>query len=174
MVLRWGRCVYNNIQKFIQFQLTVNVTALVINFEAAASSGEVPLTTVQLLWVNLIMDKLGALALATDQPINDLMKKKPVGRFEPLITNVMWRNLLAQAFFVLCQVFNKFNARKLEAKNVFTGILKNKLCLGIVGITIVLQVVILEFLKKLTNTERLNWVQWMACIIIAAMSWPIG
>ncbi|GMP60837.1 hypothetical protein CsSME_00023540 [Camellia sinensis var. sinensis] len=76
--------------------------------------------------------------------------------------------------FVLCQVFNKFNARKLEAKNVFTGILKNKLCLGIVGITIVLQVVILEFLKKLTNTERLNWVQWMACIIIAAMSWPIG
>ncbi|THG10709.1 hypothetical protein TEA_025078 [Camellia sinensis var. sinensis] len=174
MVLRWGRCVYNNIQKFIQFQLTVNVTALVINFEAAASSGEVPLTTVQLLWVNLIMDKLGALALATDQPINDLMKKKPVGRFDPLITNVMWRNLLAQAFFVLCQVFNTFNARKLEAKNVFTGILKNKLCLGIVGITIVLQVVILEFLKKLTNTERLNWVQWMACIIIAAMSWPIG
>uniref|UniRef100_A0A6N2LD76 P-type Ca(2+) transporter n=1 Tax=Salix viminalis TaxID=40686 RepID=A0A6N2LD76_SALVM len=57
-VLRWGRCVYNNIQKFIQFQLTVNVAALVINFIAAVSAGEVPLTAVQLLWVNLIMDTL--------------------------------------------------------------------------------------------------------------------
>ncbi|KAJ8762496.1 hypothetical protein K2173_007935 [Erythroxylum novogranatense] len=73
-VLRWGRCVYNNIQKFIQFQLTVNVAALVINFVAAVSAGEVPLTAVQLLWVNLIMDTLGALALATEQPTNDLMK----------------------------------------------------------------------------------------------------
>ncbi|KAA8525962.1 hypothetical protein F0562_007938 [Nyssa sinensis] len=54
-VLMWGRCVYNNIQKFIQFQLTVNVAALAINFVAALSFGEV-----QLLWVNLIMDTLGA------------------------------------------------------------------------------------------------------------------
>ncbi|XWS57675.1 hypothetical protein CRYUN_Cryun09bG0193800 [Craigia yunnanensis] len=98
-VLRWGRCVYNNIQKFIQFQLTVNVAALVINFIAAVSSGEVPLTTVQLLWVNLIMDTLGALALATEQPTNDLMDKPPVGRTEPLITKVMWRNLIAQALY---------------------------------------------------------------------------
>ncbi|XP_060218175.1 putative calcium-transporting ATPase 13, plasma membrane-type [Lycium barbarum] len=98
-VLKWGRCVYNNIQKFIQFQLTVNVAALVINFVAAASSGEVPLTAVQLLWVNLIMDTLGALALATERPSSDLMNKQPVGRTEPLITGVMWRNLLAQALY---------------------------------------------------------------------------
>lgn len=98
-VLKWGRCVYNNIQKFIQFQLTVNVAALVINFVAAASSGEVPLTAVQLLWVNLIMDTLGALALATERPSCDLMNKKPVGRTKPLITGVMWRNLLAQALY---------------------------------------------------------------------------
>ena len=51
-VLRWGRCVYTNIQKFLQFQLTVNVAALVINFFAAVSSGKVPLSAVQLLWVN--------------------------------------------------------------------------------------------------------------------------
>lgn len=163
-VLKWGRCVYNNIQKFIQFQLTVNVAALVINFVAAVSAGEVPLTAVQLLWVNLIMDTLGALALATEQPSNELMEKKPVGRTEPLITNIMWRNLLAQAFyqimillmlqfkgesifgvekkvndtlifntFVLCQVFNEFNARKLEKKNVFKDLHKNKLFLGIIG-----------------------------------------
>ncbi|GLT63018.1 hypothetical protein SLA2020_356130 [Shorea laevis] len=59
-VVRWGRSVYANIQKFIQFQLTVNVAALVINVVAAVSSGDVPLNSVQLLWVNLIMDTLGA------------------------------------------------------------------------------------------------------------------
>ncbi|KAF2313902.1 hypothetical protein GH714_020440 [Hevea brasiliensis] len=104
-VLRWGRCVYNNIQKFIQFQLTVNVAALVINFVAAVSAGEVPLTAVQLLWVNLIMDTLGALALATEQPTKELMDKAPVGRTEPLITNVMWRNLLAQALYQIAVLF---------------------------------------------------------------------
>lgn len=204
-VLRWGRCVYNNIQKFIQFQLTVNVAALVINFIASVSSGEVPLTTVQLLWVNLIMDTLGALALATERPSNELMHNPPVGRVEPLITNIMWRNLLAQALyqisilltlqfkgksifdvdekvkntlifntFVLCQVFNEFNARKLEKKNVFSGIHKNHLFLGIIGITIILQVVMVEFLKKFADTERLNWGQWGICIAMAVLSWPIG
>ncbi|KAF8017958.1 hypothetical protein BT93_H2993 [Corymbia citriodora subsp. variegata] len=204
-VLRWGRCVYNNIQKFIQFQLTVNVAALIINFIAVVSSGDVPLTAVQLLWVNLIMDTLGALALATDQPTNDLLLKPPVGRTEPLISRVMWRNLVSQALyqliilltlqfkgssifgvdkkvrdtiifncFVFCQVFNEFNARKLEEKNVFKDIHKNKLFLGIVSMTIVLQVVMVEFLKKFADTVRLDWVQWGACIGLAALTWPIG
>ncbi|KAK8709644.1 hypothetical protein V6N13_060657 [Hibiscus sabdariffa] len=204
-VLRWGRCVYTNIQKFIQFQLTVNVAALCINFVAAVSAGEVPLTAVQLLWVNLIMDTLGALALATERPTKELMEKPPVGRTEPLITNIMWRNLLAQALyqiavlltlqfsgesifgvtkkvndtlifntFVLCQVFNEFNARKLEKKNVFKGIHKNKVFIGIIGITILLQVVMVEFLKRFADTERLNWGQWGACIAMAAVSWPLG
>ncbi|KAL2535703.1 Calcium-transporting ATPase 12 [Forsythia ovata] len=204
-VLKWGRCVYNNIQKFIQFQLTVNVAALVINFIAAVSAGKVPLTTVQLLWVNLIMDTLGALALATERPTDELMHKPPVGRTEPLITKIMWRNLLAQALyqitilltlqfkgksifnveekvkdtlifntFVLCQVFNEFNSRKLEKKNVFKGIHKNGLFLGIIGITIILQVVMVEFLKKFADTVRLNWPQWGICILLAAFTWPLG
>ncbi|CAM8886742.1 unnamed protein product [Rhodiola kirilowii] len=204
-VLRWGRCVYNNIQKFIQFQLTVNVAALVINFVAAVSAGEVPLTAVQLLWVNLIMDTLGALALATERPTDELMHKPPVGRTAPLITNIMWRNILAQSLyqiavlltlqfkgesifavspavndtlifntFVICQVFNEFNSRKLEKQNVFEGILRNRLFLGIIGATIILQVMMVEFLKKFADTERLNWSQWGICILIAAMTWPIG
>ncbi|XP_049386489.1 putative calcium-transporting ATPase 13, plasma membrane-type isoform X2 [Solanum stenotomum] len=204
-VLKWGRCVYNNIQKFIQFQLTANVAALVINFVASVSYGEEPLTSVQLLWVNLIMDTLGALALATEKPTEEVMKKKPVGRTAPLITNIMWRNLMAQASyqiavlltllykgesifgvnksvndtlffntFVLCQVFNEFNTRNLEKKNVFEGIQKNKLFMAIIGLTLVLQVVMVEFLKKFANTERLNWGQWGICIGFAAASWPIG
>ncbi|KAF2298493.1 hypothetical protein GH714_023791 [Hevea brasiliensis] len=98
-VLRWGRCVYNNIQKFIQFQLTVKVAALVINFVAAISCGKVPLTAVQLLWVNLVMDTMGALALATEQPTDELMAKSPAGRSEPLMTKIMWRNLIAHSLY---------------------------------------------------------------------------
>lgn len=204
-VLRWGRCVFNNIQKFIQFQLTVNVAALVINFIAAVSAGEVPLTAVQLLWVNLIMDTLGALALATERPTKELLDEPPVGRTAPLITNIMWRNLLSQALyqiavlltlqfkgesifhvtkevkdtlifnaFVLCQVFNEFNSRRMEKMNIFEGLYRNPLFIGIIGFTIVLQAVMVEFLKKFADTQRLNWQQWVACIIIGAMSWPIG
>ena len=204
-VVRWGRCVYNNIQKFIQFQLTVNVAALVINFIAAVSSRDVPLTTVQLLWVNLIIGTLGALALAAERPTKELMEKKSVGRTEPLITNIMWRNLFAQALyqivillvlqlkgelifnvreevkdtlifntFVLCQVFNEFNSRSMEKLNVFQGLHRNHLFLGLVGITLVLQVAMVELLRMFAGTERLTWEQWGICIGIAAVSWPIA
>ncbi|KAL6191793.1 hypothetical protein ACLB2K_038182 [Fragaria x ananassa] len=211
-VVRWGRSVYANIQKFIQFQLTVNVAALVINVVAAISSGEVPLNAVQLLWVNLIMDTLGALALATEPPTNHLMDRPPVGRREPLITNIMWRNLLIQAVyqitvllilnfrgksilnlehdttehadkvkntlifntFVLCQIFNEFNARKPDEFNIFKGITKNYLFMGIIAMTLVLQILIVEFLGKFTTTVRLNWKYWLISAVIAFISWPLA
>lgn len=100
-VVRWGRSVYANLQKFLQFQLTVNVTALVTNFVAACSSSDVPLTAVQLLWVNLIMDTLGALALATESPTDDLLNRPPIGRRKPLVTNIMWRNVIFMAIYQL-------------------------------------------------------------------------
>ncbi|XP_062202810.1 calcium-transporting ATPase 10, plasma membrane-type-like [Phragmites australis] len=98
-VAKWGRSVYINIQKFVQFQLTVNVVALLVNFSSACFTGNAPLTAVQLLWVNMIMDTLGALALATEPPNDDLMKREPVGRTGKFITNVMWRNILGQSFY---------------------------------------------------------------------------
>ncbi|XP_054803998.1 calcium-transporting ATPase 4, plasma membrane-type-like isoform X2 [Prosopis cineraria] len=100
-VARWGRAVYINIQKFVQFQLTVNVVALVINFFSACFTGSAPLTAVQLLWVNLIMDTLGALALATEPPNDELMKRPPVGRGASFITKAMWRNIMGQSIYQL-------------------------------------------------------------------------
>ncbi|KAK8296381.1 hypothetical protein V6Z12_D05G121200 [Gossypium hirsutum] len=212
-VVRWGRSVYANIQKFIQFQLTVNVAALVINVVAAISSGDVPLNSVQLLWVNLIMDTLGALALATEPPTDNLMHRSPVGRREPLITNIMWRNLLLQASyqvtvllvlnfmgltilhlkddhdrehaydvkntlifnaFVMCQIFNEFNARKPEEINCFKGVTKNYLFMGIIGFTFVLQIIIIEFLGKFTKTVRLYWKLWLVSLGIGIVSWPLA
>ncbi|KAI0501520.1 hypothetical protein KFK09_016465 [Dendrobium nobile] len=98
-VVKWGRSVYINIQKFVQFQLTVNIVALIVNFLSACFTGNAPLTAVQLLWVNMIMDTLGALALATEPPNDELMKRPPVGRKGNFITNIMWRNILGQAFY---------------------------------------------------------------------------
>ena len=105
-VVRWGRSIYANIQKFLVFQLTVNVVALALNFFSAVIPGAVPpLTPVQLLWVNLIMDSMGALALGTEPPTEGLMKQKPYGRTDPLITPVMWRNILGQSAFQLLALF---------------------------------------------------------------------
>ncbi|KAK3025260.1 hypothetical protein RJ639_044502, partial [Escallonia herrerae] len=100
-VARWGRAVYISIQKFVQFQLTVNVVALMTNFVSACASGSTPLTAIQLLWVNMIMDTLGALALATEPPNDGLMKRPPVGRNVNFITRIMWRNIIGQSIYQL-------------------------------------------------------------------------
>ncbi|RCV28985.1 hypothetical protein SETIT_5G447100v2 [Setaria italica] len=100
-VAKWGRSVYINIQKFVQFQLTVNVVALMVNFVSASFTGSAPLTIVQLLWVNLIMDTLGALALATEPPNDTMMQRPPVGRGDNFITKVMWRNIIGQSIYQL-------------------------------------------------------------------------
>eukprot|EP00736_Rhodelphis_marinus_P009795 Rmarinus@m.10054 len=99
----WGRSVFDNIRKFIQFQLTVNIVALVISFVAACNpdESELPLKPVQLLWVNLIMDTMGALALSTEAPTDALLNRRPYGRHEPLISPNMWRNILSQSFYQL-------------------------------------------------------------------------
>ena len=83
-------------------------------------------------------------------------------------------NTLIFNTFVLCQVFNEFNARKLEKKNVFEGMRANKLFLGIVAVTVFLQVMMVEFLREFAGTVRLDWEQWGICVGIAAVSWPIG
>jgi Ca2+-transporting ATPase len=72
----WGRSVFNSIRKFLQFQLTVNFVALVVAFVGAIIGGRIPLNVLQLLWVNLIMDTMGALALATEDPNPDLLNDK--------------------------------------------------------------------------------------------------
>jgi Ca2+ transporting ATPase len=97
----WGRNVTDSISKFLQFQLTVNVVALICAFVGACIVRESPLRAVQMLWVNLIMDTLASLALATDRPTKDLLKRKPTGRTYPLITTRMTKNIFCQAIYQL-------------------------------------------------------------------------
>jgi len=95
----WGRNVYDNIRRFLQFQLTVNVVALVTAFIGSVILWESPLAAIQLLWVNLIMDSLASLALATEMPKPDLLERPPYRKREYIISQTMVKHILGQAIF---------------------------------------------------------------------------
>ncbi|KAF8249298.1 calcium-translocating P-type ATPase [Wilcoxina mikolae CBS 423.85] len=105
--LMWGRAVNDAVKKFLQFQLTVNITAVLLTFvSAVASTNETSvLSAVQLLWVNLIMDTFAALALATDPPAPSILNRKPDPKSAPLITINMWKMIIGQAIFQLVVTF---------------------------------------------------------------------
>ncbi|KAI3469633.1 hypothetical protein Pfo_026296 [Paulownia fortunei] len=174
-----------------------------INIVTAISAGKVPFAALQILWVKLIVGTLVVLALTIDNPAESLMQQMPVDQREPFITNIMWRNILGQALcqimifliiqfkgestfklharekdtlifniFVLCQIFTIFNTVK--GKNIFERLNTKRLFWMVIGIIILLQVIIVELLKRFADTERLNWKQWRACIGIAIIYWLIG
>ncbi|MCO5606278.1 hypothetical protein L7F22_060465 [Adiantum nelumboides] len=173
-------------------------------------TGDLTITGAQLLWVNLIVVKLGMLALSQEAPSHDILDKPPVRVIEPLMSNIMWRNLLLQFFYqvsvllyvqysgiacnplkygaeandvnqtilfniyVLFQVFNLVNARKIEKINIFQGIASNRLLLGVVSGVIFLQVMLVEFSDKFGSTVKLSWHHWMICIGGGFLGWPIA
>ena len=106
----WGRNIYDNIRKFLQFQLCVNIVCVAIVFIGGATLGNSPFSIIQLLWINLIMDTLAAIGLASEPPVsddhdkgedghhhheNDISRKKD----DKIIKEVMWRNVLVQAAY---------------------------------------------------------------------------
>ena len=105
--IMWGRSVNDSVAKFLQFQITVNITAVILAFVSAVSSAEMHsvLSAVQLLWVNLIMDTFAALALATDPPTEKILDRDPVPKRAPLITTNMWKMIIGQAIYQLVVTF---------------------------------------------------------------------
>jgi Ca2+ transporting ATPase len=105
--VKWGRCVYDNICKFLQFQLTVNITACTLAFLGAAVLTESPIGVIQLLWVNLIMDSFASLALATEDPNRvpglkeQLLNRYPYQRTAPLLSKIMVRNMIFHSIWQL-------------------------------------------------------------------------
>ncbi|XP_053326148.1 plasma membrane calcium-transporting ATPase 2 isoform X5 [Spea bombifrons] len=204
----WGRNVYDSISKFLQFQLTVNVVAVIVAFTGACITQDSPLKAVQMLWVNLIMDTFASLALATEPPTESLLLRKPYGRNKPLISSTMMKNILGHAVyqltliftllfvgeeifsidsgrnaplhsppsehytiifntFVMMQLFNEINARKIHGeRNVFDGIFKNPIFCVIVLGTFAIQIVIVQFGGKPFSCSPLQLDQWMWCIFL--------
>lgn len=105
--LMWGRAVNDAVKKFLQFQVTVNITAVLLTFVSgvASSSGDSVLTAVQLLWVNLIMDTMAALALATDPPPTSILDRPPDKKFGGLISLTMWKMIIGQAIYQIVVTF---------------------------------------------------------------------
>jgi len=99
--IMWGRCVNDAVKKFLQFQVSVNITAVVITFvTAVASNTETSaLTAVQLLWINLIMDTFAALALATDPAHPAMLNRKPDTLSAPLFNVDMWKMIVGQSIY---------------------------------------------------------------------------
>ncbi|XP_061488228.1 plasma membrane calcium-transporting ATPase 4 isoform X5 [Rhineura floridana] len=204
----WGRNVYDSISKFLQFQLTVNVVAVIVAFTGACITQDSPLKAVQMLWVNLIMDTFASLALATEPPSESLLLRKPYGRNKPLISRTMMKNILGHAVyqltiiftllfagekffdidsgrnvplhspptehytivfntFVMMQLFNEINARKIHGeRNVVEGIFRNPIFCSVVLGTFVAQIIIVEFGGKPFSCSGLTLSQWFWCIFI--------
>lgn len=99
VALKFGRNVYDNVRKFLQFQLTVNVVAMFIVFAGSTALRETPLTAVQMLWVNLIMDTFAALALATEPPYDSILERQPYKKDAAIVTETMWRNVFGHAIY---------------------------------------------------------------------------
>lgn len=112
--LMWGRAVNDAVKRFLQFQLTVNVTAVILTFVSAVGNDDRKsvLTAVQLLWVNLIMDTLAALALATDPPRPSVLDRKPEHRNASIISLTMWKMILGQAVYQLTITFLLYFGRE--------------------------------------------------------------
>ncbi|KAK1960908.1 calcium-translocating P-type ATPase [Colletotrichum sublineola] len=101
--MAWGRAINDAVKKFLQFQITVNITAVVLTFVTAvgSESQEPVLNAVQLLWVNLIMDTFAALALATDPPTESILHRKPEAKTAALINTPMWKMIIGQSVYQL-------------------------------------------------------------------------
>lgn len=101
VALKWGRAVNDSVQKFLQFQITVSITAVILAFVSAVSHPEMNsvLTAVQLLWVNLFMDTFAGIVLATDPPTDRILNRPPQGKSAPLITLNMWKMIIGQSIF---------------------------------------------------------------------------
>ncbi len=105
----WGRSLYQNIQRFILFQMTVNVVACLIVMAGAFMGLQSPLTVTQMLWVNLIMDTFAAMALASLPPSRSVMKDKPRSRSAFIVSRPMWKSIVGVGglffVFLLCLLY---------------------------------------------------------------------
>jgi Ca2+ transporting ATPase len=99
--VKWGRNVYDSVSKFLQFQLTVNLVAITAAVVGAVFLEESPLSAIQLLWVNIIMDTFASLALATDSPTPAMLKRKPYPRTKPLLSKKMTKHIVGQSLLQL-------------------------------------------------------------------------
>ncbi|WP_088189577.1 calcium-translocating P-type ATPase, PMCA-type [Desulfosporosinus sp. FKA] len=188
--IKWGRGIYENFQRFIQFQLTVNIVAFITVILAEIIGYKMPFTTLQLLWVNIIMDGPPALTLGLEPPREHLLEKRPIKRNASIVTKDMLFKIIANGLFivaalifllktrilggsaeqqstivftsfVLFQLWNAFNCREFGDKSIFPYIHKNKTMLGVVFLTFLIQIMVTQFGGQVFKTVPLEPYLWL-------------
>ena len=100
--IKWGRGIYENFQRFIQFQITVNIIAFLTAILSVVFDFQMPFTTIQLLWVNIIMDGPPALSLGLEPVRNAVLNRKPTNRNASIITKQMLKSMISNALYITC------------------------------------------------------------------------
>ncbi|KAL8461645.1 hypothetical protein ACS0TY_032936 [Phlomoides rotata] len=202
-IIKSGRCFQENIRKFIQLQLILAISSLLINFIAVVFWGDAPITAVQFFWLNPVVGLVGGLALLTG---TTLMTMLPVYKSsDKLITKAMWRNIALQVTnqtaifislqykgqeilgtsggrvksviyngFFLCQMFNIFIAREPEKKNIFKGLLHNNSWFWLALVIFIICQAGFALAEELLHTcPGLSYKLWGVCLLIGVVSWLV-
>ena len=194
--VQWGRGIYENFKRFIQFQLTVNVSSVVVVIASIVAGFPAPFTALELLWINIVMDGPPALTLGLEPIRDDLLKHKPTKRN----ANIISRSMLVRIFvngvfisivfmlqhftnflgaesneeatvlftmFILFQLFNAFNCRELDETLMYKNLLRNKLMFGVFLLVLILQIAITQFGGAVFGTVPLSIIMWIKMIATA-------
>jgi Ca2+-transporting ATPase len=199
----WGRSLYENIQRFVLFQLTINFCACILIFIAPLSGYPDPFTIVQILWINIIMDTLAAFALCSEAPHSGLMKHKPIPQNADIVSPFMWLSIIVTgsfliiagmlqiatgflggttpaeintvffAAFVIAAVWNGINCRALDGK--MPPFFKgNPTFFVIMAAIVAIQIIIVQVGGSVFNTVPLSFEQWVTIIWATASILIVG
>lgn len=192
--VQWGRGIYENFQRFIQFQLTVNLSSVTVVLFSILAGFESPFTAMQLLWLNIVMDGPPALTLGLEPIRGDLMQRAPTKRGANIISKDMFGRIAFNGFFiaavflgqhiwnfmgaaegemstvlftlfVIFQLFNAFNSRELSDSSIFSGIGANKSMLAVFAFTFAFQVVITQYGGMFFDTVPLSLEMWLKIVV---------
>ncbi len=194
--ISFGRNIYQNFQRFIMFQLSVNATAVSFIVISLVLGLENPFNTIMLLWINIIMDGPPALTLGLEMRDYKVMEDKPIKRSNNIVTKKMLIKIAVHALFmcivlvlqnsynfigcglgemktvlfnlfILFQLFNAFNCRELGSNSVLNKIKSNKLMVIVFSITFILQILLTERFSMFFGTTPLSLIVWVKTILTA-------
>ena len=199
----WGRSLYENIQRFLLFQLTINFSACILVFIASVMGYPEPFTIIQILWINIIMDTLAAFALCSEAPHANLMKHRPIPHDAKIITPFMWISIIVTgaffiiggilqiatgflggttaaeintvffAAFIIAAVWNGINCRALDGK--MPAFFKgNPTFFAVMGIIVLAQILIIQYGGAIFGTVPLSLNQWLLIVVATASVLVIG
>lgn len=191
--ISFGRNIYLNFQRFIMFQLSVNVTAVIFIVASLILGLTNPFNTLQLLWINVIMDGPPALTLGLENGSRSVMKHSPVKRRDNIVTKKMFARIFIHSaiiclilclqykfnflkcneseastvvftLFITFNLFNAFNCRETGGESIFSNLKNNKPMLYVFAATFIIQVIITQKLGMFFKTEPLNLALWLKIV----------